>query len=146
VSGLTAVVLPHAPASAAVARRSLTTELSAAGVSHTVIGDAALVISELVGNAIRHASPLPGGAVRVEWALHPDTVEIAVMDGGSTELPVAVHADEAAIGGRGLSIVEALSRTWGTRRAGSGMVVWAHIPRVQGGRARRGCEPLATVT
>ena len=143
---MTAVVLPHAPASASVARRSLTSELSGAGVSNAVVGDAALVISELVGNAVRHASPLPGGALRVEWSLHPDTVEIAVTDGGSTELPVAVQADEAAIGGRGLSIVEALSRTWGTRRAGRGMVVWAHIPRVQGGRARRGCEPLATVT
>ena len=83
-----------------------------------MIGDAALVISELVGNAVRHASPLPGGALRVEWSLHADTVEISVTDGGSHAVPVAVHADEAAIGGRGLSIVEALSRTWGTRRAG----------------------------
>lgn len=143
---MTAVVLPHASASAAVARRSLTSELSAAGVARSVIGDAALVISELVGNAVRHAHPLPGGAVRAEWSLHPDTIEIAVTDGGSTELPVAVHADETAIGGRGLTIVEALSRAWGTRRAGRGMVVWAQIPRVQGGRARRGCEPLASVS
>ena len=142
---MTAVVLPHAPASAAVARRSLTSELSGAGVASAVIGDAALVVSELVGNAVRHASPLPGGALRVEWSIHPDTVEIAVTDGGSSEVPVAVHADEAAIGGRGLSIVEALSRTWGTRRAARGMVVWAHVPRIQGGRARRGCEPLASV-
>ena len=87
---MTAVVLPHAPASAAVARRSLTTELSAAGVSRSVVGDAALVISELVGNAIRHAHPLPGGALRVEWSLRPNTVEIAVTDGGSSEVPVAV--------------------------------------------------------
>ena len=143
---MTAVVLPHAAASAAVARRSLSSELSAAGVSRAVVGDAALVISELVGNAVRHASPLPGGAVRVEWSLRAETVEIAVTDGGSSHLPVAVQADEAAIGGRGLSIVEALSKTWGTRRAERGMVVWARIARFQGGRSPRGCEDLATAT
>jgi anti-sigma regulatory factor (Ser/Thr protein kinase) len=99
-----------------------------------VVGDAALVLSELVGNAVRHARPLPGGAMRVEWSLHPDTVEVAVTDGGSSELPVALPADEAATGGRGLTIVEALSSAWGTRRADRGKVVWAHVPRIQGGR------------
>ena len=128
---MTAVVLPHAPASAAVARRSLTSELSAAGVARTVVGDAALVISELVGNAVRHASALPGGAVRVEWSLHPETVDIAVTDGGSSQVPRALHADEVSIGGRGLTIVDALSRAWGTRRAGRGVVVWAEVPRAQ---------------
>jgi anti-sigma regulatory factor (Ser/Thr protein kinase) len=121
----------------------LTPELSSAGISGTVIGDAALVITELVGNAVRHAAPLPGGAVRVEWSLRPETVEIAVTDGGASELPAAVHADEVAIGGRGLSIVEALSRTWGTRRAGRGLVVWAQIPHGRGGRLPTGCEHLA---
>jgi anti-sigma regulatory factor (Ser/Thr protein kinase) len=123
----------------------LSSELSAAGVSRSVIGDAALVISELVGNAIRHAHPLPGGAVRVEWSLRPNTVEIAVTDGGSSEVPVAVDAEDTAIGGRGLSIVEALSQTWGTRRAERGMVVWAQVARKQGGRSR-GCGELAIAT
>jgi anti-sigma regulatory factor (Ser/Thr protein kinase) len=143
---LTAVVLPHATASAAVARRSLSSELSAAGIPRAVVGDAALVVTELVGNAVRHASALPGGAVRVEWSLHPETVEIAVTDGGSSQLPMAMHADEAATGGRGLSIVEALSRTWGTRRADRGIVVWAHIPRGEGNCPQQGCEELATAT
>ena len=140
---MTAVVLPHAPASAAVARRSLTSELTAAGIAGTVVGDAALVISELVGNAVLHAHPLPGGALRVEWSLQRDTVEIAVTDGGSSEVPVAIHPDAASTGGRGLSIVEALCRTWGTRRAGRGKVVWARIPLPPGGGTARARGRLA---
>jgi anti-sigma regulatory factor (Ser/Thr protein kinase) len=143
---LTAVVLPHALASAAVARRSLASELAASGLSRAVVSDAALVVTELVGNAVRHASALPGGALRVEWSLHAETVEIAVTDGGSNQLPRAMQADVAATGGRGLSIVEALSRTWGTRRAGRGMVVWAHIPRGKGTSRQPGCEEFATAT
>jgi anti-sigma regulatory factor (Ser/Thr protein kinase) len=54
------VLLPCTPASVAVARRRLIEELLAAGFFGAVIGDAALVISELLSNAIRHARPLPG--------------------------------------------------------------------------------------
>jgi anti-sigma regulatory factor (Ser/Thr protein kinase) len=126
-----------------VARRSLTSELSSAGVSGSVVGDAALVISELVGNAVRHARPLPGGALRAAWTLHGQWIQISVTDGGSTDVPMAVRADEAATGGRGLSIVEALSQSWGTRRSGQGLEVWATLPCGTRVDQRSGCGELA---
>ena len=55
------VLLPCAPASVAVARRKLTAELRAAGIFDAAVTDAALVVSELLSNAILHAHPLPGG-------------------------------------------------------------------------------------
>jgi len=47
-----------------------------------VVGDAALVVSELLSNAIRHAAPLPGSTVRVAWTLHEDSLHVAVSDAG----------------------------------------------------------------
>ena len=126
---MTAVVLPHAPASASLARRVLIEELRSAGVARATVSDAALVVSELVGNAVRHAGPLPGGMLRAEWTVRGTTIDIAVTDGGSRARPRALHPDERSTGGRGLSIVEALSRAWGTRRARDGLTVWASLQR-----------------
>jgi anti-sigma regulatory factor (Ser/Thr protein kinase) len=119
------VLLPYAPASVAVARQQLTEELVAAGIRHAAVGDAALVISELLSNAIRHARPLPGSSLQVEWALDNGAVEVAVSDGGAPTRPQRAHASVSALGGRGLDIVDYLARTWGVRTDDSGLTVWA---------------------
>src|SRR5579875_4223202 len=59
-----AVLLPHTPSSVAVARRRLVAELTAADVTGPAVGDAAVVISELVSNAVRHATPLTGSMIK----------------------------------------------------------------------------------
>ena len=51
--GSSIVLLPATPASVAVARRRLAADLIAAGVFDAVIGDVAVVISELLSVAIR---------------------------------------------------------------------------------------------
>jgi anti-sigma regulatory factor (Ser/Thr protein kinase) len=119
------VLLPHAPASVAVARRRLTADLDAAGVVHAAVGDAVLVVSELLSNAIRHARPLPGANVQVAWIVDNGSVEVAVSDGGGPTRPFPAHASLSALGGRGLDIVEYLSRTWGVRPDPAGLTVWA---------------------
>ena len=118
-------MLPWAPASVAVARQRLAADLCAAGIFEAAVGDAVLVVSELLSNAIRHARPLPGANVQVAWALGNDAIEVAVSDGGSPTTPARTHASVSALGGRGLDIVEYLARRWGVRSDDSGHTVWA---------------------
>lgn len=119
------VLLPYAPASVAVARQRLAADLIAAGIFAGAVGDAVLVVSELLSNALRHARPLPGASVQVAWALDDDAVEVAVSDGGAPTRPILTQATVSALGGRGLSIVEYLARTWGVRSDDAGLTVWA---------------------
>jgi len=122
------VHLPCAPASVALARRALSAELRAAGVFDHAVSDAALVISELLSNAILHAYPLPGQRLQVAWAVNGGSVEVAVSDGGSPTMPHAGHPSPTALSGRGLGIVEHLCQTWGVRTDEVGLTVWAILP------------------
>lgn len=122
------VLLPCAPASVAVARRRITAELQAAGVFESAVGDAALVMSELLSNAILHARPLPGRRLQVAWIVDAGSVEIAVTDGGGPTRPHAVRPSLSSLGGRGLGIVEYLSRHWGIRADGPRTTIWAVLP------------------
>jgi hypothetical protein len=108
------VLLPCAPASVAVARQRLAADLKAAGIIQAAVGDAVLVVSELLSNAIRHARPLPGANLQVAWALDDGSVEVAVSDGGS---PTRPHQTQAT--------VSYLARTWGIRNDDGGLTVWA---------------------
>ena len=85
------VLLPWAPSSVATARWQLSADLREAGLVAAVIGDAALVLSELLSNAIRHARPLPGALVQVSWALCDGSLTVSVRDGGSRTHPHAEH-------------------------------------------------------
>jgi anti-sigma regulatory factor (Ser/Thr protein kinase) len=88
------------------------------------------VLSELISNALRHATPLAGAAVRVAWRLHGDCVEIAVSDGGGATVPQVNEPGSSAVGGRGLGIVERLSLHWGAYPSSDGtgeMTVWAKL-------------------
>jgi anti-sigma regulatory factor (Ser/Thr protein kinase) len=129
------VLLPAAPASVAVARRRLTEELLAVGVFDSAVADAALVISELLSNAIRHARPLHGSWLRVAWTVDGGSLEVAVSDGGSPTRPRPAHAPRSSLGGRGISIIEHLSRAWGVRADEGMLTVWAVLPAPPAGQA-----------
>jgi|HubBroStandDraft_1064217.scaffolds.fasta_scaffold08019_4 anti-sigma regulatory factor (Ser/Thr protein kinase) len=122
------VHLPCAPASVAFARRALSDELRAAGVLDQAVCDAALVISELVSNAILHAYPLPGEQLKVAWAVDDGKLEVAVSDGGSATMPHAGHPTTSSVSGRGLAIVSHICQTWGVRTDEVGLTVWAILP------------------
>ena len=121
------LTVPHHARGARIARHRLTEALSGA-VSADVLLDAAAVAAELVGNAVRHASPLPGDVIRVAWRLVVGGgVEIRVTDGGSAVAPRVLAADPDSVGGRGLTIVQALACRWGAEPEGRGQCVWAEL-------------------
>ncbi|MBO0833756.1 MAG: ATP-binding protein [Actinobacteria bacterium] len=121
------MLLPWTAASVALARQRLAADLSAEGIFEATAGNAVLVVSELLSNAIQHARPLPGANVQVAWAFGRDAIEVAVSDGGSPTRPARTHASVSALGGRGLDIVEHVSSNWGVRSDDSGQTVWAVV-------------------
>lgn len=122
------VLLPYTAASVGVARRRIVTDLLSAGIFESVAADAAIVVTELITNALRHARPLPGAVIRVGWLLATDHVEVEVSDGGGPTTPTLSDPVQSATSGRGLSIVNRLSRRWGVRQADGEMTVWAEVP------------------
>ncbi len=107
-----ALELPFAAESAAVARQQLIEWMRGLDTPDEQRDDARLVVSELVGNAIRHARPLAGGTMTVAWAAGPSSLDIAVTDGGALTTPERVDAGVSDLAGRGLAIVETLASRW----------------------------------
>ncbi|MEU8826390.1 SpoIIE family protein phosphatase [Streptomyces sp. NPDC048636] len=79
---------------------------------------AELLVSELVGNAIRH------GKGPVELRLLRGEGLICEVSDGSLTTPRMRHASETDEGGRGLQLVSALSHRWGTRYTAAGKCIW----------------------
>jgi len=121
------VRLPHNVASAAAARRQVTEDMSALQVGTRLADDVALVISELVANSVRHASPLPHGDLEVSWEVRRDAVEVAVTDGGGNAVPQPRQSAPDDVGGRGLTIVAKLAANWGVEDTPRGTTVWAVV-------------------
>jgi hypothetical protein len=86
--------------------------------------DAELVISELVTNAMVHGP----GTAQCRAIIDGDaiTVEVSQVAQGDVHLPRSTNTQ--AIGGRGLTIVEAVSDQWGSRFADGYFTVWATLP------------------
>jgi anti-sigma regulatory factor (Ser/Thr protein kinase) len=121
------VTVPHHPRGAALARHRLADELAAHPIDAAIAADVVSVVSELVGNAARHARPLDGDVIRVVWAVRPALVEVRVSDGGAPGRPVLRIADPDAGNGRGLAIVAALADRWGVEHTATGRDVWAEF-------------------
>jgi anti-sigma regulatory factor (Ser/Thr protein kinase) len=128
------LVLPYTASSVGVARRRLIRDLSRAGVYEGTACDAGLVLSELISNALRHATPLPGRTVKVAWNLRPDSVAVAVSDGGGETVPVVNEPTNWSVGGRGLGIVARLSMRWGVC---AGDAHWESEPPANGNSEAR---------
>ena len=92
--------------------------------------DVAVVVSELVTNAMCHALPDSGGTRarrKVRLALlQPGPCVLCAVADPSRAAPELKEADVLAETGRGLHVVGALADTWGyTQPSHRGKVVWA---------------------
>jgi anti-sigma regulatory factor (Ser/Thr protein kinase) len=81
--------------------------------------DAALVASELVTNAIEHAS----SPVTVRVELRGEALRVEVSD-SSAILPAVADLLTDSERGRGLHLVEGLTAAWGVESSESGKTVW----------------------
>jgi hypothetical protein len=109
--------LPDDPRAAGQARQYVRAQLAAWGLADLVL-TTELLVSELVGNVIRHAS----GPLRLRL-LRSRTLICEVYD-GSLNTPRIRRADYTDEGGRGLQLVAALSRRWGARYLQDGKCLW----------------------
>ena len=104
------------------------------GSHHPSLNDAALIASELAGNAVAHSrSGQPGGAFLLAIEATADTgdVHIQVRDAGGSGTPAIVAADQASEHGRGLAIIAALASQWGSEPTPVGRTTWARISHAQ---------------
>lgn len=115
--------LPRQPESAATARRLLRTACAVWGLD-ALAEDGALIVSELVANAVQHARR---ESIRVVIDRPGDArVRVGVAD-LSRARPVEREADDSNEGGRGLRLVEALAADWGSDERRWGKIVWADL-------------------
>jgi hypothetical protein len=120
------VRLPPEPSSASAGRREVADFWTTTGCGGPV-DDALMVVSELVGNAVRHGAP----PIMLRLTVTRRSLLVSVSD-ASPRLPRPRRVDGVdglADTGRGLAIVAALSKGWAARPLpGDGKVVFARLP------------------
>jgi anti-sigma regulatory factor (Ser/Thr protein kinase) len=100
---------------------------SCRGLSKDAAGSAVLLISELVTNAVQFAGGADAGLIALSIRHFRHGLLIEVFDASSNP-PVLSDAGHDAEGGRGLGIVDALSKEWSYFLVlGGGKVVWCFI-------------------
>jgi anti-sigma regulatory factor (Ser/Thr protein kinase) len=114
------------------ARHLVVAALQRWGLDEALVGDAALVLSELSTNAVVHAGSRFTVAVRVE----DSTLRIAVQDARPLAETTSGQGEPMASGqggliprmGHGLGLIEKISTRWGVESVPGGKVVWAELP------------------
>lgn len=92
-----------------------------------ILGDAVLVASELVANAVLHSCCAADDLLSVEMRECSDCLEIAVSDPGTSGRSARPVDRPLGGGGLGLKVVEQLTRDWGADRRPGGYRVWAQL-------------------
>ncbi|ROV69980.1 ATP-binding protein [Streptomyces globisporus] len=139
--------VPRWPGGVPEARHRVQEAMRAWGEPAERIEAAALIVTELVTNAVQHTSTR---RIRCRLLRSTDGVRICVWNRGRARIPApASPADSAGLpvgeaptagdleaddaldrlseDGRGLLLVDALAARWGTRAALAGRLVWADL-------------------
>ena len=109
------------PAEGSRARRLIVERLKAWGCNRII--DIALVLSELVTNAVMHA----GGAVLISVSRTTDKQHVRLEVHDNVTAQPLPRNNNTGLGGLGLRIVDQLSEQWGTSPTPTGKLVWAII-------------------
>ena len=113
--------LPPEPRSATRARQ-LTREQLRASCPEEAVEVAALLVTELVSNAVLHART----DIVLSLDVSPGCVVLRVRDGSDIAPVVRAYGPEAATG-RGIALVEQLASEWGVDHSEQGKEVWCRI-------------------
>jgi transcriptional regulator with XRE-family HTH domain/anti-sigma regulatory factor (Ser/Thr protein kinase) len=108
---------PPTPLAPAMARAALAT--TAIGIPNEVLENASLLTSELVTNAVRHAS---SDWIEVAITLTADRLRVSVSD--QDPRPIKPGSSDAEGGGWGLRLVAELATRWGSERNPGGKTIW----------------------
>lgn len=121
---------PSVTGSAPAARRATHAALAGWGVEGCGVGHSALVVSELMTNAVRHGH-VPGRLVELRLTYDREkalTVEVSDAGDGRPP-PEAGHTVDVGLAesGRGLTLVAAFAEAWGVADRAVGKTVWARL-------------------
>ncbi|GHH80672.1 ATP-binding protein [Streptomyces sulfonofaciens] len=120
------VRLPSRPESAATARRlAQVVVLRHWGLGPKLAEDTVLLVSELVGNAVRHTGAQAFG-LRMRLPRGRNCLRVELRD-PSRGLPCLMPVHELDISGRGLFLVDGLSDRWGVDLEPHGKATWFEI-------------------
>ncbi len=87
-----------------------------------------LLVSELVGNSVRHAEVEPSDEIDVTVEVAHERVRVSVVDHGrGFPAPSVVQDPGAGVSGRGLYLVDALADRWAVERGDGRTCVWFEI-------------------
>ncbi|MDX3072611.1 SpoIIE family protein phosphatase [Streptomyces sp. MI02-7b] len=114
--------LPADAGAAPVARAATQRQMRLWGLDEETAFTTELIVSEFVGNAVRHGAP----PLRLRLIL--DRMLTCEVSDGAPSSPRVKHARTIDETGRGLFIVASLADRWGTRHHGRGKTVWAEQP------------------
>lgn len=116
--------VPGGTRAAGVARRSVLSVQ--AGLPRSVRHRLALLLSELVTNAIQHGGAGPDETVQVRLASAPERIRVEVFDPGSNGKGPRNRIEDE--GGYGLLLVDRLANDWGRDHLSSGgTLVWFEL-------------------
>ncbi|MEH6373891.1 ATP-binding protein [Streptomyces sp. KLMMK] len=122
------------------ARHAVRSTLARWAVEPDIGFDTELVLSELLANALQHATPACGEEIGLSVAESGGMVLVEVEDGGTkggTAPPSLACPDDDAEHGRGLLLVESLA-LWGWRTLANGhRCTWACLTPSTGSRNGR---------
>lgn len=104
-------------------RQAVTAFLQEEHLAH-LVDDAALLTSELVTNAVRHAE----GQIVLRAYVRDGYLRLEVCDGAAEHAPLrrVAHPDDER--GRGMELVDTMAAEWGWQTRGEGKVVWLDLP------------------
>ncbi|MFD5462479.1 ATP-binding protein [Kitasatospora sp. NPDC127059] len=135
VEGVWRFPVPAVEASVPRTRHAVRDRLLAQGMAgvryQELVDDVLLIVSELVGNAVKHAAEL-SPEVTTELSVRRGWVRVSVEDGDPYR-PKALESDTGRTGGRGLLLVKSITLQAGgvcdvEHTGEGGKVIWASLP------------------
>ncbi|MGW3657529.1 ATP-binding protein [Streptomyces sp. NPDC005151] len=105
-------------------RRAVQAELRPWGLAD-LVGEAELVVTELATNVVKHVGA--GSAATLILEFRADVIRVEIHD-TSYKVPAVSEVGCASECGRGLHLLAAMARDWGTRVTASGKAVWCELP------------------